>query len=83
MKKVTPKPVDPFNISMMLGTIEYATDELTFVSVGYRPSERHSLMTLITRMAIVHRRSPDNEEVTKELNMLLDRYEKEYSHLDL
>jgi hypothetical protein len=81
-KKFEAKDVAPFNVGMALQHLEQATDELNWASVGFKPSERNHLARLVTRMALLFRKQPDNKEITIEYNRLLDEYEKKFAWID-
>ncbi len=81
-KKWEPQPIDPFNAALVLSKLQSAIDEMCYVSLQYRPSDKNNLTNWIARYASLLRKNPGSEEIKKELNSLLDDYEKKYSWIN-
>lgn len=76
------KPVPPFSVAMVLGSLAEARDELVQASAGFNPSKRSDLENKITRLAVVLSKelTPERRvEVVTEFNTLVGQYDKHFS----
>lgn len=55
-----------------------AIDEITLNTLGYNATDHHIIMEKAMNLSLMHKETPDNVEIKKELDKLLESYKKEY-----
>lgn len=76
--KREPRSIDPFNACQTLNKLFGAVDNMTFDLFRYRHTHYVNLIETIARFSLIARNPKASQEVHKELNSLLDKYQREY-----